>query len=72
MDPVPLKQSSESGRILLYPLLKPNPDLARMSRTLVTMVIRQLEERRRGGTEPEDGAPRAGDTAASDPFPGRS
>lgn len=57
-DPVPLKQPLSAGRIVLYPLLKPNPDLARMRRALVSMVIRQHEQRRRGGTGPEDGAPR--------------
>lgn len=38
-DPVPLKQSSGSGRIVLYPLLRPNPDLARMSRALLRLAI---------------------------------
>lgn len=52
-DPLPLRQPSGSGRIVLYPLLKPNPDLARMSRALLAVVIREHEARRRRGAQAE-------------------
>ncbi|MBA3618024.1 MAG: hypothetical protein H0W56_00200 [Acidothermales bacterium] len=53
-DPLPMKQSTSSDRIVLYPLLNPNPDLSRMARALLRQAMRQVGDEQRGTLSSED------------------
>lgn len=45
-DPLPLKQPLGSGRIVLFPLLNPNPDLHRMARALLSQALRDVRKQK--------------------------